>query len=125
MLDLKATRECRRRRPPQYRGKCKVCEKFGHEEARCEFLTMFLYCKKYTEGRSEGDIQSVFKHWLRHNEKDVPFEEVKRQVDENGLFVNRIALEKDCVYSVPLTFEETCMVADSKDLSQVGEDDDK
>ena len=86
---------------------------------------MFLYCKQYLEGRSEGDIQSVFEHWLRHNEEDVPFGEAKRRVDENEMSVNQMALEMDWAYFTPLTFKETCMVADCEDLSQVGEDDDK
>jgi len=123
--DPRAAKERRRRRPPRYRGKCKACGKFGHEEARCEFLAMFLYCKKYMEGRSEQDSQSVCEHWLRRNEEDVPFEEAKRRVDEKEMSVNRMALEMDWAHFAPLTLEETCMVADDEDSSQVDEDEDE
>ena len=77
------------------------------------------------ERRSEQDIQSVFEHWLRRNEEDVPFEEVKRRVDEKGMSVNRMALEMDWAHFAPLTFEETCMVADGEDSSQVDEGEDE
>ena len=123
--DPKAAKERRRRRPSRYRGKFKACGKFGHEETRCQFLAMFLYCKKYMEGRSEHDIQSVFEHSFRRNEEDVPFEEVKRRVGENGMTVNRMALEMDWAHFAPLTFEETYMVADGEDSSQVEEDEDE
>ena len=76
-------------------------------------------------GRLEAEIQSVFEHWLKRNEEDVPFGEVKRRVDKKGMSVNRMALEMDWAYFAPLTLEETCEVVTVVDSSQESNDDDE
>jgi hypothetical protein len=54
--DPRAARERRARRLLKHRARCTTCGKFGHEAARCEFLAMYLYCKKYMQGKSEVEI---------------------------------------------------------------------
>ena len=65
--DPEATRERRRQQAPRYQHRCKACGKSGHEESRCEFLAMFLYCTKWMATRTEDDVKAVYEHWASRN----------------------------------------------------------
>ena len=77
--DPGATRE-RIRRAPRYQHRCKACGKFGHEELRCEFLAMFLYCTKWMATRTEDDVKSVYEYWVSRNQIDVTYNDIKQKV---------------------------------------------
>lgn len=121
--DPRAARERRRRRPPRYKFKCKACGKFGHEEARCEFLAMYIYCKRYMKDRAESEIQSVFDHWMRRNEEDVSYGEMKGKIADREMSVKRMAAEVDWAYFTPLSMDECFEWEDNDSESSDDEDD--
>ena len=53
----------------QHQARCKVCGKYGHKEAKCELLAMFLWCRKYMMDMPEDEVNSVFKYWYERNKK--------------------------------------------------------
>ena len=105
--DPGATRERRRRRAPRYQHRCKACGKFGHEESRCEFLAMYLYCTKWMSTRTEDDVKSVYEHWASRNQVDVAYDDVRQKVRDRGMAVNRMVEEMDWECFAPLTMEES------------------
>ena len=106
--DPGATRE-HRRRAPRYQHRCKACGKFGHEESRCEFLAMFLYCTKWMATRTEDDVKSVYKHWASRNQIDVSYNDVKQQVRDRGMTLYYMVEDMDWECFSPLTMEELFM----------------
>ena len=46
-----------------------MCGKYGHKEAKCELLAMFLWCRKYMMDMPEDEVNSVFKYWYERNKK--------------------------------------------------------
>lgn len=121
--DPRAARERRRRRPPRYKFRCKACGKFGHEEARCEFLAMYIYCKRYMKDRPESEIQSVFDHWMRRNEEDVSYGQMKNKIADREMSVKRMAAEVDWAYFTPLSMDECFELEEPRSESSEDEDD--
>ena len=60
-------RRQQQRRPPCFQARCKSCGKYGHKEARYEYLVMLLWCRKYMMDKLEEGVVSVFAHWNKHN----------------------------------------------------------
>ena len=113
--DPRATRQRRQqRRPPRHQARCRACGKYGHEEARCEFLAMFLWCRRYMKGKSEEEVASVFDHWTERNQKDPTYARIREGTRERGISIRRIEMEMDWGYFAPLTRDE-CMQVSSPD----------
>ena len=122
--DPVATRE-RRRRAPRYKHRCKACGKFGHEESRCEFLAMFLYCTKWMATRTEDDVKSVYEHWASRNQIDAPYNEIKQKVQDRGMTMNRMVEEMDWEHFAPLTMEESFVRDTQESEASQGSSDDE
>ena len=56
LIDPRVVRERRCCQPPRYKLKRKIYGRFGHKEARYEFLAMYIYCRWYMKDRSEAGV---------------------------------------------------------------------
>ena len=68
--DPRAARHWRQQRhPPCYQARYKACRKYGHKEAWCEYLSMYLWCCRYMTDRLEEEVMSVSTHWTERNQQ--------------------------------------------------------
>ena len=123
-----AARMCRRRQPLRHRALCGACGRFGHEETRCEFLAMCLYCKKYMVDKTKQEVKLVFDHWSQMNrdyDQDPPaYDDIQRNVSERGVSIRRLSRSMDWSLFEPLTQDECFQIEEeAEDSSEDSKDD--
>ena len=67
---------------------------------------MFIYCRRYPKDKSEAEVQSVFDHWMRCNEKDPSYGEMRSKMGGRKMTVKRMATKMEWAYFAPISIDE-------------------
>ena len=86
-------------------------------------MAMYIYCKRYMKDRTESEIQSVFDHWMRRNEEDVSYGEMKGKIADREMSVKRMSAEVDWAYFTPLSMDECFELDDPPTVFSEDEED--
>ena len=104
--DPQAARQRWMHRTPWHQARCKACGKYGHEEARCKFLVMFLWCGKYMMNKTEEKVNLVFEHWCKRNKKHPSYDKIKATVRNRGISSRKITAQMIWEHFSPMLKDE-------------------